>query len=213
MKLEDLLQLGLENDKAKSILALHKQAIDGNYVPKETFNAERDKVKTLNDTIADRDKQIADLGKFKGTAEELQAKVDALTTQNTADKEAYEAKLKEVQESSAIRTAIGDKVYSVDDIIPRLDRTKLVIADGKVVAGLDEQLKSIQEASPHYFKEVKGDPGKPGMPGGWNPWGNSPREGNKGEEGNAAAEFGKSLAKAQSQGISATQKASEIYFK
>lgn len=211
MKLEDLLQLGLENDKAKNILALHKQAIDGNYVPKETFNAERDKVKALNDTIADRDKQIADLGKFKGTAEELQAKVDALTTQNTKDKEAYEAKLKEVQESSAIRTAIGDRVYSVDDIIPRLDRTKLVIADGKVVAGLDEQLKSIQEASPHYFKEDKPAPNT--VPGGWNPWGSSPKEGNKGEEGNAAAEFGKSLAKAQSQGISATQKASEIYFK
>lgn len=210
MKLEDLLQLGLENDKAKNILALHKQAIDGNYVPKETFNAERDKVKALNDTIADRDKQIADLGKFKGTAEELQAKVDALTTQNTKDKEAYEAKLKEVQESSAIRTAIGDRVYSVDDIIPRLDRTKLVISEGKVVAGLDEQLKSIQEASPHYFKEAKP---QPAVPGGWNPWGSSPKEGNKGEEGNAAAEFGKSLAKAQSQGISATQKASEIYFK
>lgn len=212
MKLEDLLQLGLENDKAKNILALHKQAIDGNYVPKETFNAERDKVKALNDTIADRDKQIADLGKFKGTAEELQSKVDTLTAENAKNKEAYEAKLKEVAETSAIRTAIGDRVYSVDDIMPRLDRTKLVIADGKVVAGLDEQLKSIQEASPHYFKEANGDPAKK-VPGGWNPWGSSPKEGNKGQEGDAAAEFGKSLAKAQSQGISATQKASEIYFK
>lgn len=207
MKLEDLLKEGLTEPQAKKVLALHKSAIDGNYVPKETFNAERDKVKTANETIADRDRQITELGKFKGTAEELQRKVDDLTEANSKKDQEYQAKLKDMEETTAIRAAIADQVHSADDILPRLDRTKLTIKDGKVVAGLVEQMESIKKASPHYFKEVKG-----GLPGGWHPFGRSPDEGNGGGDANSAAEFGKNLAKAQSQGIASTQKAAEIYF-
>ena len=214
MKLEDLLKEGFTEDQAKKILELHKKAIDGNFVPKETFNAEREKLKTANETIADRDKQITELGKFKGTAEELQKKVDDLTAQNTKSAEEYEAKLKDMEETTAIRAAIGDQVHSVDDIMPKLDRTKMTIKDGKVVAGLVEQMDAIKKASPHYFKEVKGDGGKGGFPGGWQPFGKSPEEGNKGQGGaDSAAEFGKSLAKAQSQGMASTQKAADMYFK
>ena len=214
MKLEDLTKEGFSEEQAKKILELHKKAIDGNFVPKATFDAERDKVKTANDTIADRDKQIAELGKFKGTAEELQKKVDDLTAENTKKDEEYQAKLKDMEETSAIRAAIADQVHSADDIMPRLDRTKLTIQDGKVVAGLVEQMESIKKASPHYFKETKGDGGNSGgFPGGWHPFGKSPEDG-KGQGGtDSAAEFGKNLAKAQSQGIASTQKAADIYFK
>lgn len=212
MKLEDLVKEGFTEDQAKKILEIHKKAIDGNYVPKATFEAERDKVKTANDTIADRDKQIAELGKFKGTADELQKKVDQLSADNTKKDQEYQAKLKDMEEITAIRAAIGDQVHSVDDIMPRLDRSKLTFAEGKVVAGLVEQMDSIKKASPHYFKESKGD-GKGGFPGGWSPFGRSPDEG-KGQGGSdSAAEFGKSLAKAQSQGIASTQKAADMYFK
>lgn len=214
MKLEDLIKAGLTEDQAKKILEIHKKAIDGNYVPKATFDAEREKVKTANETIEDRDKQITELGKFKGTAEELQKKVDDLTADNTKKTQEYEAKLKDVEETAAIRAAIADQVHSVDDIMPKLDRTKLTIKDGKVVAGLVEQMDSIKKGSPHYFKESKGDEGgKGGFPGGWHPFGKSPDE-SKGQGGaDSAAEFGKSLAKAQAQGMSSTQKAADIYFK
>lgn len=214
MKLEDLMKEGFTEDQAKKILELHKRAIDGNYVPKQTFEAERDKVKTANETIADRDKQIAELGKFKGTAEELQKKVDDLTAKNTKDAAEYEAKLKDMEETTAIRAAVADQVYSADDIMPKLDRTKLTIKDGKVVAGLVEQMDAIKKDSPHYFKESKGEEGgKGGFPGGWHPFGRSPDE-SKGQGGSdSAAEFGKSLAKAQAQGMSSTQKAADIYFK
>lgn len=213
MKLEDLIKEGFTEDQAKKILEIHKKAIDGNFVPKATFDAERDKVKTANETIADRDKQIAELGKFKGTAEELQKKVDDLTADNTKKDQEYQAKLKDMEEITAIRAAIADQVHSADDIMPKLDRTKLTIKDGKVVAGLVEQMDAIKKASPHYFKETKGNDSKGGFPGGWQPFGKSPDE-SKGQGGaDSAAEFGKSLAKAQSQGIASTQKAADIYFK
>lgn len=214
MKLEDLIKEGFTEDQAKKILEIHKKAIDGNYVPKATFDAERDKLKTANETIADRDKQITELGKFKGTAEELQKKVDDLTAENTKKDQEYQGKLKDMEETAAIRAAVADQVHSVDDIMPKLDRTKLTIKDGKVVAGLVEQMDAIKKDSPHYFKETRGDDGgKGGWPGGWNPFGKSPDE-SRGQGGtDSAAEFGKSLAKAQAQGISSTQKAADIYFK
>lgn len=214
MKLEDLIKEGFTEEQAKKILEIHKKSIDGNYVPKATFEAEREKVKTANDTIADRDKQIAELGGFKGTAEELQKKVDDLTAENTKKTQEYENKLKDMEELTAIRAAVADQVHSADDIMPRLDRSKLTIKDGKVVAGLVEQMDAIKKTSPHYFKETKGDDGnKGGWPGGWSPFGKSPTESNGQSGADSAAEFGKSLAKAQSQGISSTQKAADIYFK
>ena len=78
----------------------------------------------------------------------------------------------------------------------------------------EAQMDSIKKSSPHYFKESKGDEGgKGGFPGGWHPFGKSPDE-SKGQGGaDSAAEFGKSLAKAQAQGMSSTQKAADIYFK
>lgn len=213
MKLEDLIKEGFTEDQAKKILELHKKAIDGNYVPKATFDAERDKVKAANDTIADRDKQIKELGEFKGTAEQLQKKVDDLTAENSKNAQEYEAKLKDMEETTAIRAAVADQVHNADDIMPKLDRTKLTFKDGKVVAGLVEQMDAIKQTSPHYFKDAKSDDGKGGFPGGWHPFGKSPEEG-KGQGGtDSAAEFGKSLAKAQSQGIASTQKAADMYFK
>ena len=213
MKLEDLTKEGFTEDQAKKILELHKKAIDGNFVPKATFDAEREKLKTANETIADRDNQIAELGKFKGNAEELQKKVDDLTAKNQKDAQEYEAKLKDMEETTAIRAAVADQVHSADDIMPKLDRTKLTIKDGKVIAGLVEQMDAIKKDSPHYFKETKADPGKGGWPGGWNPFGRSPEE-SKGQGGaDAAVDFGKSLAQAQVKGMSSTQKAADIYFK
>lgn len=212
MKMEDLTNEGFTEDQAKKIVQMHKKAIDGNFVPKATFEAEREKLKNANDTIADRDKQIAELGKFKGNAEELQNKVDELTAQNKKNSEEYEKKLKDVEETTAIRAAVADHVYNPDDVLSKLDRTKMTIQEGKVVAGLVEQMDAIKKDSPHYFKQVKYD-SKGGWPGGWNPFGKSPEESVYQGGADSAAEFGKSLAKVHVQGMNSTQKAADIYFK
>ena len=70
MTLEELTKAGFTEDQAKKILEMHQKSIDGNYIPKATFEAERQKVKDANAIIAERDKQITELGSFKGTAEE-----------------------------------------------------------------------------------------------------------------------------------------------
>ena len=76
MKEEQLKELGLETDVIAKVLKIHKDSIDGNYVPKATFDAERENVKTLKTQITERDNQITELSKFKGTNEELQKLIE-----------------------------------------------------------------------------------------------------------------------------------------
>lgn len=212
MTLEQLKAKGLTDEQAQEILKLHKEAIDGNYVPKATLEAERAKLKTANDTIAERDKQIKNLGAFEGTVEQLQQQVQDLTNANEQKDKEYKEKLKDMEESTAIRTAIAEFVYSVDDVMPKLDRTKLTFKDGKVVEGLDDQIKAIKEQSPHYFKQTSTEE-KNTWPNGWSPFGKSPDESKEGKGANVAVDFGKQLAKAFTQNDSVAQKANELYFK
>lgn len=212
MTLEELMKQGLTEEQAKKVLEMHKSAIDGRYVPKETFEAERQKVKDANATIADRDKQISELGKFKGTAEELQKKVDDLTTANTTAKTEYEQKIAKMEQDAAIKLAVADKVFSVDDILPKLDSTKITFKDGAVVAGLVEQLDAIKKTSPHYFKpEEKG--GNGGLPAGWKPFGPTPEGGEGGSTASDEEKFGKDLAQAVTAADTFAQKANDLYFK
>ena len=208
MTLEELTKAGFTEDQAKKILEMHQKSIDGNYIPKATFEAERQKVKDANATIAERDKQITELGSFKGTAEELQKKVDELTTANNTAKAEYEAKLTKMAQENSLKLAIADKVHNVEDILPKLDVTKITFKDGAVVAGLVEQMEALKKSNPYYFKED--DAGR-NLPGGWTPFGRKPEEGD-GSSGSAEEEFGKSLAKAVSSGNTFAEKADKTYF-
>lgn len=212
MNLQALIAAGFTEEQAKKILEMHQQAINGNYVPKATFDAEREKLKTANETIAERDKQITELGKFKGTAEELQTKVTELTTANETAKQENDAKIKEMETQYAVKFALVDKVHNPEDIIPKLDLTKLTIKDGVVTAGLVEQLDAIKKTHAYYFKPeggqgegAQGGQGQQnqqngGLPSGWNLFGTTPAGGKSSETTDPAEAFGAALAEEQMQG-------------
>lgn len=215
---EELVALGVAEDIAPKILALHKKAIDGVYVPKVTFEAERTKVKELGEQVATRDTQIAELGKFKGTAEELTTKVATLETENATAKTNYENSLKEQSEKAAIRFALIGKVIDPEDVVDKIDRTKLVFDNDKVKSGLDDQLTELKKAKPHFFPAEKEESaGSNGFPKGWI-FGDTPPDGadqNDGKTNNTdpAAAFGATLAKMGVTSQTAAQKAAEHYFK
>lgn len=209
MTLEELTKAGFTEDQAKKILEMHQKSIDGNYIPKATFEAERQKVKDANATIAERDKQITELGTFKGTAEELQNKVDELTTANTTAKTEYEAKLTKMSQENALKMAIADKVHNVEDILPKLDITKITFKDGAVTAGLVEQMDALKKSNPYYFKEENSGRN---LPGGWTPFGRKLNEGDGNGGSDDEVEFGKNLAKAVSSGNTFADKADKTYF-
>lgn len=157
MTLEELTKAGFTEDQAKKILVMHQKSIDGNYIPKATF----------------------------------------------------EDKLTKMAQENALKLAIADKVHNVEDILPKLDVTKITFKDGAVVAGLVEQMEALKKSNPYYFKE---DNAGRNLPGGWTPFGRKPEEGGGSGSGSAEEEFGKSLAKAVSAGNTFAEKADKTYF-
>jgi hypothetical protein len=190
---------------------MHKTAIDGNYVPKATFEAERETNKTLKGQVDERDKQITELGKFKGTAEELQTKVTALEAANKTAKEKFDADLLKAQTDAALRTELKGKVVDAEDVIPKLDMTKIVFKDGKIESGLNEQLETLKKAKPHYFVQEQSQQ----KPAGWLFGHTPPESGDQpgGSQKDEASEFGKQLAQSKVSGETVAAKATEHYFK
>lgn len=213
MNKETLIAAGFTEEQATKILQMHQQAIDGNYVPKATFNAELETVKTLKSQVADRDKQITELGTFKGTAEQLQTKVADLEKQNKEAQEKFDADLLQAQKDAAIRLDIASRVIDADDVLPKLDQSKIVFKDGKIASGLTEQLDELQKSKPHYFKQ---ETKQEGFPKGWL-FGNTPAEGSDGNKGGSekseAQKFGEMLAASKKSGNTAAEKVAETYFK
>jgi len=214
MNKESLIAAGFTEEQAAKIMEMHKKAIDGNYVPKATFEAEREKCKNLTAQVAERDKQIAELGTFKGTAEQLQTKVAELEKQNKEAKDKFEADLLQAQKEAAIRFDIASSVIDPDDVLPKLDQSKIVFKDGKIVSGLTEQLDELKKSKPHYFKTEKKDP--EGIPQGWLFGKTPPESSDEGESGGEKSEaelFGEMLAGFKLSSTTAAEKAAETYFK
>lgn len=213
MNKESLIAAGFTEEQATKIMQMHQKAIDGNYVPKATFEAEREKSKNLTTQLADRDKQITELGTFKGTAEQLQSKVADLEKQNKEAKEKFDADLLQAQKDAAIRFDIASRVIDADDVLPKLDQSKIVFKDGKIESGLTEQLDELQKSKPHYFKTEKKEDG--GLPSGWLFGSTPPDSSDKGEGGDQktdAQKFGELLAASKKSGETAAEKAANIYF-
>ena len=155
MKKEQLLELGLTEEQADKVLALHKEVLTG-FIPKARFDEVNDAKKDLEQQLKDRDKQLKDLQeKVKGN-EELEKTIKELQEANKATKEQYEAKIKDMTITTAIQAKLTDAKYP-DLLLTKFDRSKLSIAEDGTVLGIDEQLVVLKEQYKDLFKpDVKG---------------------------------------------------------
>ena len=161
-------------------------------VPKDTYNTMSEAKKQLENDIATRDKQIEDLKKVD--ADGLKAEIEKLQGENKTAKEKYEADMKALALSNAIKLAVTGKVHDPDIVANLLDKSKVELnEDGTVKAGLEEQIKSLKESKAFLFVEEKKDDG------GFQFKGFKPAEGSDdkskgGSEGDKVGAFGKRLA-------------------
>ena len=81
----------LKGKEDKVVLANLKS---NDYVSAAKYTAETKKVEDLKAQIAERDRQIAELGKSAGTIEELKTTIADLQKTNAEAAKAFEAKLK-----------------------------------------------------------------------------------------------------------------------
>ncbi len=177
MTLEELLELGVEEEVAKKIVKAHQDAIKDQYVPIARFNEVNQEKKELKTQIEERDTQLKQLKVKAAGNEELTNKITELENQNNQTKEEYETKIAALRKETSIELALKDeKAKNIKAVKALLDLEKVSL-DGENIIGLEEQLKGLKESDPYLFGEdtLKGrKPNPPGEPAGdnykKNPW-------------------------------------------
>lgn len=123
-------------------------------IPKEQYNALSESKKQLESDVADRDKQLEKLKKVDPEA--LQAEIEKLQGENQAAKEKYDADMKDMTLTNAIKLAVAGKTYDESIVSGLVDKSKLVIGDDGKVVGLDDQINSLKESKSFLFKQESG---------------------------------------------------------
>lgn len=158
---ELLKKAGLEESKLDSLIGDINKELPKHYMAKGLYNELAEAKKKLEGDLQSRDAQLEDLKKAAGASEELKKQIETLQADNKAAKEKYEADLKDLTLTNAIKLAVAGKVHDENLVAGLFDKSKLVI-DGDKVLGLDDQLKGIQEQKAFLFKSAEGEQ-KPGF--------------------------------------------------
>lgn len=168
MTLEELIELGLEDELAEKVMDVHKETLKDDYIPMSRFNEVNEEKKDLKEQLSDRDTQLSEL-KTKATGnEELTSKIAELESLNNETKKDYEDRIKNLRKETSIELALKDNsaknIKAVKALLD-LDEVKL---DGDKVIGLDSQLEQLKESDSYLFGEDtlegRGDPTPPGEP-------------------------------------------------
>ncbi len=166
MKKAEFMALGISEELAAKAEEASEKELEG-YVEKNKLDEAKKENQTLQQSVKDWDKQLEDLKKASGDNEELKKQIETLQGENKAAKEKYDAEMKELKLTTAIKLAVAGKVHDEDIAAGLFDRSKLILSDDGKVTGLEEQLKSIQKEKAFLFKDTQpagGGTGKPKPP-------------------------------------------------
>lgn len=152
MKRKFLEDFGLEKDAIDKIMAENGSDVNA---AKADYEATKQQLESANAQIQERDKQLETLRKSSGDNETLQKQITDLQAENKAAKEKYEADMKELKLTTAIKLAVGDSAHDADLVAGLFDRGKLVLNEDGTITGLEEQVKTIKKEKAFLFKEEK----------------------------------------------------------
>lgn len=175
MKRKFLEDLGLEKEAIDKIMAENGTDIETAKADYETLKQQLD---TSNVQIKERDEQLETLKKSSGDNEALTQQINTLQEENKAAREKYEADMKELKLTTAIKLAVGASAQDADLVTGLFDKAKLILSEDGKVTGLEEQLKALKKEKAFLFKEekpavaIKG--GKPAEGSGTPPAGKKP---------------------------------------
>lgn len=153
MNKEQFTALGLTEEQATKAEVESKKELEG-FIPKTRFDEVNTAKKDLEKTVKERDTQLNDLKSKTGDSVELQKQIETLQADNLKKDQDYQAQLKDLSLSNAIKLGIGDKTQDADLVSGLIDKSKLILGDDGKVTGLDEQLKGLQESKAYLFKQV-----------------------------------------------------------
>lgn len=156
MKLDFLVGLGMDNDKAETILSEHEKTVLSFKNEAESYKAQLDtNKKTLKEANAEIERyKSMDIESIKASAEEWKSKAER------ADSEA-KAQIDAFRFDAAVNSALqGAKARNVKAVKALLDMDGIKLNDNGIV-GLNEQLENIKKENSFLF----GNNGADGGPG------------------------------------------------
>ena len=173
MTQEELKALGLSDEQAADVIKLHKEKLDGSFIPKSRFNEVNEENKRLKGTISERDKQLEELSKSGGDIDQLKQQIADLQAENAKAVKEHEAQIKQMKLDNAIEAALlSAGAKNIRAVRSLLDEKSLKLTEGGV-DGLEAAIKAVQTSDPYLFKETET---KPQGFTGFEPRGNSKAE-------------------------------------
>ena len=156
---DKLIKLGLTEEAAQKVVDNMGTILDGEYVTKTRFNDVNTELKTANETIKARDKQIEDLGKDSTDIATLKKEKEDLIKANKDAKIESDKALAAERKSNAIKLELTGKVHNTDLTMNLLKLDEIIMGeDGKVKSGLKEQIDGLKKSDNYLFiPEGNGD--------------------------------------------------------
>ncbi len=152
MKRKFLEDLGLEKEAIDKIMAENGNDVN---TAKADYDSLKQQLDAANMQIQERDIQLETLKNSTGDMEALKQQIASLQSDNQATKEKYEAAMKDLKLSTAIKLALGDSAQDADLVAGLFDKSKLIMSDDGKITGLDEQMKALKKEKAFLFKEEK----------------------------------------------------------
>jgi len=145
MTKKELIELGLSEEDAKKVEEASKEELKV-YVPKDRFDEVNNRKKQLESDVTERDKQLEELKKNVGNAEELTKQIETLQAENKANNEKHEAEVKEIKITNAIEKSLtGAKAKNIKAVKALLELENVELLEDGSIKDLDKHIKALKE--------------------------------------------------------------------
>lgn len=151
--------LGFDDETSKKIEEVLKEIIKDAYVPLSRFNEVNDAKKKLDETVAERDKQLSELSNATGMTDELKKQIEQLQASNVEARKNYDAEIKRIKTETYIddrllESGVIDKKFipAIKAYLPNVD---IDSDDSKIV--FDSKISEVKAFLPTMFKTNEPD--------------------------------------------------------
>lgn len=164
MKREELKKLDLTDEQIDKVMGLHGADV-------EAMKAKTDELgktnESLQNQIAERDKDLKTLKKQAGNNEELNNQLKELQSKYKQDTESLTKELQQTKLNSAVDSALGKaKVRNTKAAKALLNMDNVTLNDKGELEGLDDQISSLQKSDGYLFDQGQKEPYQPQGGGG-----------------------------------------------
>lgn len=151
MTKEQLTELGLSEEIVSKVMELYDSEVKG-LIPKGKIKEYEEQLKTANDSLKDRDKQLNDLKKEVGDNEGLKKLITQLQEDNKKQQEEYEAQITSIKLNAAVDAALAKAgARNIKAAKALLNMDTISLGEKGEAVGLDEQLTELTKGEDTGF--------------------------------------------------------------